>query len=81
MRIFLLLLLMSSNAFAVDKRMFMIKSGVVENIAVWDGVKEFHPIGFTLVEFTNGMVCDIGYSYSNGHCTAPVVQDEESDGN
>lgn len=50
--------------------MAMIKNGIVENIAIWDGVAEWHPEGYDLVDVTE-INCHIGDLYNNGVFETP----------
>lgn len=47
------------------KRMAMIKDGIVENIAVWDGISNWRPEGYQFTEVPEGESVDIGYIYKN----------------
>ena len=54
----------------------MILNGVVENIAVWDGVSQWQPEGFTLVDVTEEPQVGMGYHYDAGTGTfTPGVPD------
>ncbi len=44
-------------------RIAMILNGIVENIAVWDGVSLWQPEGFTLVDVTDQPQVSPGYRY------------------
>lgn len=46
------------------KRIAMIQDGVVSNIAIWDGVTEWSPEGFLLIDITNSPEVSIGCIYS-----------------
>lgn len=54
------------------KRIAMIKNGVVQNVALWDGTSEWSPSDFTLVEVTDLSEVGPGFIYSNGEFFAPV---------
>lgn len=49
----------------MNKKIAMIQNGIVQNIADWDGVTEWHPEGYQLIDVTE-LVCNIGDSYNNG---------------
>lgn len=57
------------------KKMAMIRDGVVENISRWDGVSEWNPSGYVLVDVTE-IVCGIDWVYQNGVFTAPPIEGE-----
>jgi hypothetical protein len=64
------------------KRMAMIRSGAVINVAAWDGAAAWDPIGHglcdTLVDVTGQPTVAIGDTYANGVFTPtppPVVPD------
>lgn len=54
----------------------MIKDGIVENIAAWDGVAEWKPEGYELIDVTDIFV-DIGYLYNNGAFERPPESEQE----
>jgi hypothetical protein len=54
------------------KRIAMIKNGIVQNIALWDGVSPWSPEGFILVDVTN-LDVGPGFTYSNGVFTPPEL--------
>lgn len=53
------------------KRIAMVKDGIVENIAVWDGRAEWNPSGYELIDVT-GLSVDIGWNYDGENFNAPV---------
>lgn len=61
------------------KRIAMIRNSVVENIAVWDGVSSWKPLGFNLVEIKENEQCDINFNY-DGKLFSPseLTKGEES---
>lgn len=59
-RLIIFTLFISSIASASEKRMALIKNGVITNIAIWDGVAVWHPSDVTLIEVTNQPHVDIG---------------------
>lgn len=79
MKIILILsLLISSQAMAANKRMAMIKNGVVINIALWDGASSWHPSGVSLVDVTSNRAVDIGSTCSKcdgSDFVPPMVND------
>ena len=44
----------------------MIKNGIVENIAIWDGITVWNPTGYTLIDITTtNMNVNIGWLYNS----------------
>lgn len=56
-------------------RIAMIRNGIVENIADWDGVTEWHPEGFELIDVTQ-VLCHIGDTYTDGVFSPPESDQE-----
>lgn len=56
-------------------RIAMIRNGIVENIADWDGVAEWHPEGFELIDVTQ-VLCHIGDTYTDGVFSPPESDQE-----
>lgn len=52
------------------KTIAMIQEGVVVNLALWDGVSNWNPPGYTLVDVT-GQFVDLGYLYDGQNFSAP----------
>jgi hypothetical protein len=54
------------------KTMAMVQDGVVQNIALWDGVSTWSPAGYILVDITNlTQFIDLGYTYDGTNFSAP----------
>lgn len=62
----------------MNRRVAMIKDGVVWNIAVWDGTSNWNPGSvFKLVDVTDQPRCDIGWVDSGGELSPPVPSDQD----
>lgn len=48
----------------------MIQNGIVENIAAWDGVSDWKPAGYELIDVTD-IQCNIGDTYQDGVFSTP----------
>jgi len=59
----------------MEKRYALVKNGVVENTVTWDGITPYNPIGYEKIEILEGVECDIGYTYSEGVFTAPIIEE------
>ena len=59
------------------KRMAMIRYGIVQNIAVWDGINPWNPVGYVVVDITTvNTNVNIGWLYDNtGTFSAPPPED------
>lgn len=53
------------------KRIAMIKDGVVQNIALWDGEAPWSPEGFILIDVTD-MNVGPDFTYADGVFSEPV---------
>jgi hypothetical protein len=53
------------------KKIAMIRNGIVENVAIWDGISPWNPTDFELVEVTDQPQVGCGWSYSEGVFSAP----------
>ena len=49
----------------------VVENGTVTNVVVWDGKSEWKPVAGDVIPATEGV--GIGWSYSDGAFTAPVV--------
>lgn len=69
-----MLIVFSPLSLAAIKHMAMIKNGVIENVALWDGVSSWSPPGFSLVDITAQPSVGIGWTHNGGSSfTAPVA--------
>jgi len=51
----------------------MIQDGIVQNIALWDGISSWNPPGYTLVDITNSnQFIDLYYLYDGTNFSAPI---------
>lgn len=57
-------------------RIAMIKDGIIQNIALWDGIAEWKPAGYELIDISNRLEVDIGWAY-DGQSFQPPSQDQE----
>lgn len=52
----------------------MIQDSIVQNIALWDGISNWSPTGYTLIDITNlDQFIDLGYTYDGINFTAPTI--------
>lgn len=54
------------------KRIAMIKDGVVQNVALWDGVSPWDPAGFVLIDVTAQPDVAVGWTYDGINFLAPI---------
>ena len=57
-------------------RIAMIKDGIVLNIAIWDGVSNWDPGGYLLVDITDQNEVDIGWNYDGTNFINPNIQED-----
>lgn len=48
----------------------MIQNGIVQNIAVWDGVSSWSPQGYVLADITSMPQVDMGWAYDGKNFSA-----------
>lgn len=58
------------------KRIAMIQNGIVQNIAVWDGISNWKPEGYDLVDVTDLSQVDIGWAYDGKSFSQPILENE-----
>lgn len=56
------------------RRIAMIKDGVVQNIALWDGVSEWSPEEFILVDVTDSPEVGPNFIYLDGEFSPPISE-------
>ena len=49
------------------KRIALINNGVVENVALWDGITAWNPEGFLLIDITDNPDVDKGWLYDGNN--------------
>lgn len=54
----------------------MIQDNIVQNIAVWDGVSNWSPDGYVLVDITSQPQVGIGWIYDGTNFTAPPPSED-----
>lgn len=70
----------SFSAFAGgNKRMALIKVGVVQNVAVWDGSSIWNTAGFTAIDVTNQPNVGPGWTYDGRDFSAPPTAELAED--
>lgn len=55
----------------------IVSEGVVVNIVSWDGVGDIFS-SFIAVEIEDGVICDVGWTYSDGKFSDPNYSEPES---
>lgn len=58
------------------KRIAMVKDGVVDNIAAWDGISDWNPEGYQLIDISDKPSVDIGDLYDGSNFSKQIQGDE-----